>query len=195
MNDEGYDQYRYSKALQDDQVDSQKAMYAPTMKEQLSQAQAVVITQTNPKEVLKEIEYALRNIELDADTNQIRRLGNPLMNNRGINQMKSIARSIVNQNTILSRLENTQEVNRITLHLANNVVDDLALNWQGYEINNLADLDVIADSVIFPMHMALKRALEESEKKFLGRISFESINKGGADISKPKSKWSDMFKI
>lgn len=196
MNQDMYDNYISTKSLQDEQLSAQKELYAPQLKEQTAQAQAVVITETDPKKVIKEIEYALRNVEEDPTNPEVlRRLGPPKMNKKGINQMKSIARSHVNQNTILSRMENMREVNKITIHLADNVVDDLALNWQEYGITNYADLDVIADSIIFPMHMALKRALEESEKKFLSKVSFESINKGGAQVDKPKKGLREFFKL
>ena len=196
MDEDTYSQYEAQNAIQEEANHAQKHLAAPQMVHNQQQMQAVLVEQTNPKNVIKEIEYSLMNVEVQPDGTLIS-LGDPIMNNDGINKMKFIMRSIINQNTILSHLKD-QEINKIILNLSDNIIDDLTLNWKEYGIKDKIALDHVVDSIIFPSFMALKRACNQNEKNWLGKVTVESITGGGGGgMRKPKrqSGFWEKFKL
>ena len=55
MDSEIYDQYKVQDALQQSQMDNQVSQYAPQLTEMVDQSRAVLVEQTDPKNIIKEI--------------------------------------------------------------------------------------------------------------------------------------------
>jgi len=193
MNQEEYDQYAMQKDLNQQGVEGNMAPYTPQMQEQVAQAQAVLVQQTNPDKVLIEITNKLKGYYVNPDKTIVK-FSDPLMNKKGISRIMFILSSIVNQNTILSHLDE-KEISKLMILLSNDMTDDLTLNWREYEISDKMMLDHIMDAILFPAFFALKRALGQNEKNWLGKISVEQIS-GAPRIQPPKKGgfWS-KFKI
>lgn len=184
VDQETYEQYKMQEALQAQAGDAAIVQAAPQLYEHQQQIQSALVEQTNPSHVIKEIELSLMNKEEMPD-GTIKKLGEPLMNDRGVNRMKFIMRSIINQNTILSHLKDA-EINKLIMEKADNIIDDLTLNWKEYGISDKMMLDHIVDAVIMPAFFALKRALEQNEKNWLSRITVESVN-SNPKLQQPKA--------
>src|SRR3990167_9867170 len=173
MDTESYEGFVAQKNLQQDHLNTQTSLAAPQLRELQNQYQAVLVEQTNPKRVIREIEMSLMNCDED-DNGVIIRYGEPLLNELGISRLRFVMRSIINQNTILSHLEE-KEIARIIVEKSNNIIDDMTLNWREYGVKDKIILDHIIDSVVFPAFFALKRAWQQNEKNFLGKVTVETL--------------------
>ena len=186
MDQDTYDQYKMQSDMQERQANSQKSIYAPQMVEQVQQAQAILVEQTNPKKIVKDILCRLKGIEINS-LDEESKVAEPKMNELGIQKIWFILDSHINQNVTLSNLDK-QEIRNIMDGLSEDLVDDLSLNWKIYGIKSKTDLDVINDSVLYNTFMALKRAEGGNEKKWLGQISIEQINQGGSKLPNVKKE-------
>lgn len=190
MNREQYEAYLAQSSLQGQANDSQTTLYAPQLAEQVQQSQAVLVEQTNPNKVIYEIILALRNQE-ENEFGEIKQLGPPIVNEVGVHRLRFIMRSVINQNTILSHLEDKQ-ISKLMIQLSNDVVDDLTLNWRSYGVRDKSLLDYIVDAIIYPAYFALQRAWGQNEKNWLGKISVENISNGPRIQPKKDSIWSKI---
>ena len=179
MNPEMYDQYQMQSDLQRQAGDSQMNSYAPQLHEQAQQTQAVLIAQTNPKEILREIELKLRG-ERERYDGTIEQISKPLMNQLGRSRILFFMDILINQNTILSHVED-REISKLIIAVGEDLLMDLAVNWREYGVNDRSMLNLIEKSVLIPGFLALKRALGQGEKNWLGKITVENIsqNRGG----------------
>lgn len=108
--------------------------------------------------------------------------------------MRFIMRGVINQNTILSHLEE-DKIGRLTTRLAHDLTDDLTLNWKEYAITDKMMLDHIINSIIIPAYLALMRAYGQNEKNWLKGITVETISGGGSMLPKQKGGFWDKFKL
>ena len=154
------------------------------MIQQQQQIQAALVEQTNPVHVLEEVELKLGGFRQEYD-GTFKKVSEPLMNKNGINRMLFLLSSIVNQNTILSHLEQ-EEIGRLIIQVSNDVIDDLVLNWKEYDIKDKILLDHIVDAVLFPSFMALKRAWKQNEKNWLNKTVVETITTAPRPIMQKK---------
>jgi len=189
MDRDTYDQFRAQEAIQQGQLDSNQSMYAPQMQEAIQQTQAVLVEQTNPKRIVREIILRLRGIEERPDGTYVK-VAEPKMNKDGIDNIWFILDSHINQNVILSHLDN-KEISNIMESIQDDVVDDICLNWKKYGIKKMTDCDTINNSVLMNIFLALKRAEGQGEKNWLGKISVENIS-SNSRIPMPKKEgfWS-----
>jgi len=179
-----YNQYQMQSELQRQAGDSQTSAYAPQLLEQVQQAQAVLIAQTNPKEILKEIEMKLKGVreKYDGTTEQI---SLPLMNTLGRSRILFFMDILINQNTILSHIED-KEISKLIIAVGDDLLMDLAINWREYGIKNRSMLNLVEKSVLIPGFLALKRALGQGEKNWLGKITVENISQSRGGFAPKK---------
>ena len=189
MKPEELEHYQAQEALQRGSAEAQSAVYAPQLHEQIQQAQAVLVEQTNPKKVVEEIMLRLRGRRRNPDGTETQ-IGDPKMNETGIKEVWFKLDSFINQNVILSHLDK-KEISNLMDALSRSLVLDLQLNWKEYGITKKTDLDAINDTILLNIYMALKRAEGQGEKNWLGKISVEQIS--GAPrfpTAKKESFWS-----
>ena len=189
MDRETYEQYVAQGDLQRQATEAQMAAYAPQIAEQMQQAQAVLVEQTNPKKIVDEILLVIQGKEKLPDGTEIN-VGEPLMNKKGIRKIWVWSKGAINQGIILSHYEDW-EIGNIMNVIQEDFVDELSLNWKEYGIKDKTDLDLINNIVLININAALKRALGQNEKNWLGKISIEQIS-GTPRMSRPKKEsfWS-----
>lgn len=193
MQSEYYDQYQVQSALQREGGETQMAAYAPAMHEQLQQAQAVLVQETNPKKVIKDVILLLQGLQENPDGTKVR-IALPKMNRMGISAMSFILNAHINQNIILSHLDNP-EIKKLMEIIQNDLVDDLTLNWKEYGVMNKSDLDIINNAVLVNIYIALKRAEGQNEKNWLGKISVENISSAPRISGQKKDGFWSKFKL
>lgn len=193
MDQETAEQFQAQAALQAQNAQAQQQAYAPQLFEQVQQRSAVLVEQTNPKRIVKDIVLRLKGMEL-LPNGQEHSVAAPKMNKRGIEKMSFILESHINQNVILSHL-NEQEIASMINSLSEDLVDSLALNWREFGIKDKTDLDDINNSVLMNVFLALKRAEGQNEKNWLGKISVENIGSGVQMPGVKKGGFWDKFKF
>lgn len=176
MNQEDLENYQMQEALQRNQLDTQTAINSPQMFEQMSQNQAIMVQETNPRKIVEEIMLRLRGIEKKSDGTLVK-VTEPKMNEYGLGRIWFVLQSHINQNVILSHLV-IEEIRPLMTALSEDLVDSLALNWKDFGIKNKTDLDDINNAILINIYLALKRAEGQNEKNWLGKISIENISGG-----------------
>lgn len=177
------------------QVDAQKDLarlqgeeqvkpYLPTMAQQMSEAQAVVIEQLNPKKIVKDILLELAGLEEDENGGGTRKIGDRLVNGYGLSMMRTLMRGVINQNTIFTDLRE-KEIKNLMIRLSDDLCLNVGLNWREYGIKSRTDCDSVMNIILFNTYAALKRAQNANEKRFHKSIAFESI---GGQQNKQKQK-------
>ena len=193
MDRETEEQYRAQEYLQQQQIQGQQQAYAPQLFEQIQQRNAVLVEQTNPKKIVKDIVLRLKGMELLPNGQEVS-VATPKMNKKGIEKMSFLLDSHINQNVILSHL-NEDEIGSIIISLGDDLVDSLALNWREFGIQDKTDLDDINNSILMNVFFALKRAEGQNEKNWLGKISVENIGQGTQMPGVKKGGFWDKFKF
>ena len=188
-----FEQYQVEKALNQDKIDADKFSNAQVMMQNQQVVQAALIEQINPLHVLEEIELKLQGYERKWD-GSIKRRGEPLMNDFGINRVLLLLSSVVNQHTIMSALKD-EEIGKLTLELADRLTDNLTLNWKEYGIKEDSELDIIFIIIIMPVYISLKRALEGGERRFLGTTTVESITTAPRITGQKKESFWSNFRL
>ena len=168
-----FEHYQMQDAMQQNQMSDQRGMMLPQMFEQVQQAQAVLVEQTNPNKIVEQIMLRLRGLRRKEDGSLIR-VAEAKLNKVGQENIWFILDSHINQGVILSHLVKDEIANMMHV-LSDDLVDDLTLNWREYGIKVKTDLDVINNSVLCNIFLALKRAEGQNEKNWLGKISIENI--------------------
>jgi len=185
MNTEDYENYEAQSELNQQNIEGQQLPYSPQMAEQMHQAQAVLVEQTNPKKVVETVMLRIQGQEREPN-GELKEISSPKMNKLGIEKIWFILDSHINQNIILSHLDEFQ-IGKIMIELSNDLVDNLSLNWKEYGIKDKTDLDDINNSVLVNIYVCLKRAEGQNEKNWLGKISIEQIS-GGQRFGKQKKE-------
>lgn len=193
MDQESYENYQAQAALQQQNAESQQAMYAPQMYEQMQQSQAVLVEQTNPSKIVDTVMLRLAGLKRMPDGTEVK-ISNPKVNQKGYEDIWFILDSHINQNIILSHVEE-QNISNIMESLQEDLVDMLSLNWKEYGIKDKNDLDAINNSILVNIFMALKRAEGQNEKNWLGKISLEHIQGMPRLPSMKKDSFWSKFKL
>lgn len=97
---------------------------------------------------------------------------NPLMNDAGIDYVISQIHPIVNKNTFLSNVTDTNEAYKIVRIKGMSVAEALLLNREKYNIKLENFKDICLSIVCFYL-LALKRPVREGERKFLMNAGIE----------------------
>lgn len=127
---------------------------------------------TDPKIELRRFELMLKNCYEDEEGKE-KSLGNPLMNQLGINSVMTQIGSVVSRVTFLSRYEK-EEIPRLMLMFSDGLIQDLTFNWKLYGIdpNNRNTIRTkvkrTAELVAFP---AMKRAYEGATLRLISSIT------------------------
>ena len=158
--------------------------YYPYGQQQPNPGDLSLVEQTNPKEVLKEIEQTLKGAVFDSTKQEwiISKFSTPIVNDLGINSLMADARGVINQNTILSNLT-TEEISLIIVRLGKSIKNKIKMNWKEFGIDK-SNLDTAVFAVTDPAFTALKRAMGEGEKRFL-KTSVRAVESWTQNSSAP----------
>jgi len=189
MNKELYENYEVQQALQQEQLNYQQVLNAPALHEQMQQNQSALVEQTNPKKVIRDIILRLQGLEEKPD-GELRTIAEAKLNKCGIDNIWYILDSHINQNIIFSHLD-SKEIKNIMNQLQKDLVDDFTLNWKEYGIKKKTDLDIINNSILVNIYLAMKRAEGQNEKNWIGKISVENISSNSKQlVNKKEGIWS-----
>ena len=123
-----------------------------------------IITLTNPQDELHKMELTLRSMSIDSQGNTTD-LGEPLMNELGINSVIGMAQTILNRVTIMSDL-NKAEIPMLIDFIGDTLAKDLMMNRVRYAIKTASARDKIYFTVLTSTFICMKRAFEGDDKRF-----------------------------
>ena len=149
---------------------------------------------TNPDEIITSLENSLKGLRKVGV--EYKQMSNPLLNQRGINSVIAQVRSVVNQVSILSFLDE-EDIRKLIMLFSRSMIEDLMLNSKLYDITCPADRTKILTMSQTISYSCLKRALRGNDKNFWSRIvmMFSSdVNGDGGNSASSLSKIGNMFK-
>lgn len=179
--------------LQREQSDAQSQLYAPQLKEQMAEAQAAIIAQTNPSKALKVILEGFRGnmVNKNGDTEKI---GYAIMNEKGISRVATMLIPFVNDPIRFGNIDR-KEVRGIALQAVDDISLDIGLNWRSYGIKEASSRDLVINSLMALILITLTRSEEQGEKKWLGKVILESVHGQQSLPKKKESSWEKYFKL
>jgi hypothetical protein len=147
----------------------------------------LTIWQLTSQDIFLELEHDLRGEVFNEKTKkwEQKKGGKRLMTEEGIRTVMSVVRSKVNKNTFLSNLTD-DDIAIIMKDLCLSITTLLYEKYEEFEIDTVF-LELIHDKIVHFTFFALKRALNQGERLFLGRsqqtretiIRDERAEKGG----------------
>ena len=123
-----------------------------------------IITLTNPESSLYKMELTLRSMILDSEGTPTK-VGDPLLNEIGINSVIGIVQSIVSQVAIMSNFSK-DDVPVVLDYLADTLARDLMISRRVYDIVSPTVRDKIFFTVLMSAFVVLKRGLDEGDRRF-----------------------------
>jgi len=141
-----------------------------------------IVTMTNPDDELYKMELTFRSQVVDRKGNA-RTVGEPLMNELGINSVLGIVQGIVNRVTVMSNL-NKHDIPNMIDFLGDTLAQDLMMNRVKYNIKTTTARTKIYFSALSTAFMTMKRAFEQGEKMFWKGSQQEVITTVKNDNSK-----------
>lgn len=130
-----------------------------------------IIQMTNPEGELLKMELTLRGMKANSDGEPIK-AGDPLLNEEGINSVVGQVQAIVSQTTIMSNFDKGEIPNLVDF-LGDTLAKDLMVNRKRYEISTTAARDRIYYIALISAYICLKRAFEQGERGFWGKVQQE----------------------
>jgi len=130
-----------------------------------------------------------RNARVRGSDGEVVVLGEPRMNEQGINDILGMIASLTNQVAILSNFE-TREIESLMELLSDTLCMTLMVNKRKYGITNTADLNMINQSTMSVAFITIKRGYLEGEKKFWKgsvqeiKSTVENVGSGGFSLGK-----------
>ena len=193
MNQEEYDAYQAQSTLGREQIEAQSAPYAPQLYDQVQQNQAILVAQTDPRKIVNEIILRLQGFELQPNGEKVK-VSEPMLNKMGLDSIRFILHSHINDNVRLSHLTDREISKRVQI-LGDDLIDSLALNYRKWNVTNKTHLDDINNAILCNIFDILKRAKNQGEKNWLGKISVEQISSGMRMPQPKKEGFLAKFKI
>jgi hypothetical protein len=123
-----------------------------------------IVVMTNPDDELYKMELTFRSETIDKKGNT-KKVGDPLMNELGINSVVGIVQSLVNRVTVMSNL-NKYDVPMMIDFLGDTLAQDLMMNRNKYEIRTTTARTKIYFTALSTAFVTMKRAFEQGEKIF-----------------------------
>lgn len=122
-----------------------------------------IVTLTNPRQLLHDLDLKLRGKrEIDGKPVDV---GDPLMNDEGVNSVLGQVESIVNQVTVMGNLKD-EEIKGLMDFLADTLAKDLMMNRVKYQIIFPSARDRIYFAALTTAFITMKRAFEEGDRRF-----------------------------
>lgn len=192
MDRQIYDQYQAQSALQSEGLQAQTSMHLPELQQQVQQIQAVLIDSLDPKKIVTRILLEFQGLE-ETEGGKYKRIGEPIMNDIGIADLRYILRSLINQHITMTWLDEPR-IRSIMEEFQRDLVYKIGLNWKRWEMKK-ADKDLVNDVILMNVYATLNRALEKNEKNFIGRIVMEMLMPGKGVQPPKKEGFLSKFKL
>ena len=186
-------QHDNSRDLQNELSESHGRLVAPQLREQIVEAQAAIIAQTNPAKALKIILEGLKGNMVN-EYGEIEKIGSPMINQIGISKIASMLIPFVNDPIRFGKISGV-EVRQLSLQIINDITEDIGLNWRDYGISNPSTKDIIIDSCLALVFITLTRSEEADEKRFLSRVILESLGTKSPNRREDSGSWISKLKL
>jgi hypothetical protein len=154
-------------------ISTQTIKYAPETLSNQQANQAVLVAQTDPSKIVKEIILILQGYEKNGDKYVL--VHEPKLNKVGIEKLSFWLHGFLNDGGRLTHLEK-EEISNIMKELGEDLPLELGMYWRLWGITNPADKDTINNIILSNIFFLLKRSQEQNEKNWLGKATVEQIS-------------------
>lgn len=166
-------QFAGQSQLQEESSEQQTRMYAPQLREQIAEAQAAIIAQTNPSKALKIIIEGFRGNIINED-GEVEQIGNPIMNELGTARIATMLIPFISDPIRFGNIDE-REVRNLALRIIDDITKEVGIRWREFGIQDSSSKDLIIDTLLALIFITLTRSEGQGEKNWLGRVVVESI--------------------
>jgi len=148
----------------------------PPDREERESPEIGIIREMSPAKILRNIRMNLKGYFWNPEEKQFEKIANfqPMMNDVGVNKYMDVLSSFLNDTLTFSNY-NEMEVGRICLHICEEVIPVIHVNYVEFGIKSKTDLPLV-DMKIFVMSLsALKKAMGAGDRAVIGRTITENI--------------------
>lgn len=143
------------------------------------------------EEILEKLEHFFKSEYYNKRTKTWQCKGESLMNDTGINYIKSLIRGFIGKEIVLSNFSE-EEIPTIMIGVADLVNDELYLYWEKFglaekdnpDVCDLAKVGIVYETTIINVEAALKRAINGFTFKGI-RTVYKAEDKTGGNITPP----------
>jgi len=157
--------------MESDEQETQDRQRPITYQSPMQTYAGSIILLTNPENDLYKMELSMRGLSTDREGN-VYKVADPLINNIGINSVISQTQTIVSQVTIMGNL-NKNEIPILIDFLGDTLIKDLMVNKLKYGIVSTEARDKIHYLAVSSAFICMKRAFEEGDRRFWGKVQQE----------------------
>lgn len=123
-----------------------------------------IIKLTNPEPLILQMELTYRG-QVKNESGKIIQVGDPLMNEEGINSITGQVRSLVNQVAIMSDLDD-YKLSELVIGISDIIIKDLMVNRVKYDIKIPVARDRILNIATTTCFLSARRAWKGGERSF-----------------------------
>lgn len=123
-----------------------------------------IVFMTSPDDDLRDMELSLRSLREKGDGLTVE-VGDPLMNDYGINKILMLVRSILSRSTYMSNV-NKNTIPMLIDLLSDTIAKTLMINVNKFDIKDITTRDDIMFIAQMSAFIALSRGLNEGERRF-----------------------------
>ena len=130
---------------------------------------------TDPSEILDEIRMNMKGY-IYGDKGEPVKVTEPLLNPRGVSAMMGYISTVLNRSAFLSTFKE-EEIHKFRDYISMNVVRDLMINGKAYGIPGHIERSAIHFKIVVLTEIALRRAMDNLERRFWRGATQESTIK------------------
>jgi hypothetical protein len=134
-----------------------------------------LLRELNPKKIMDDIEHYLLGEVYDFESYKYVKKFRQIMNKNGINTFLFIAGGVINQVVTLSNFDKEQ-ISKMALFIMEKAIPVIDINWKEYGICDKSLLPTIHGMLFTLVYSSLQKALNEGERRMVGRTISENIN-------------------
>lgn len=140
-----------------------KMAYLQSLASPVNQNSQTILQMTDPQAMIEEFRLGMKGIEIDYEGNE-KKISEPLLNDIGIRAMIAHAKSLVNQDTIMSHF-NEKQVKALINFNGQALIRDMLLNAPRYELK-IYNKDKIHTMFMNLAYATAFRSNEGGERRF-----------------------------
>ena len=160
---------------------------APPITQQFNPAEVGIIKELSPLKVLRQIRENLRGFFWNDEEKEYQKIEGfePLMNDYGINKFLSILGSVLNDVVTMSNIP-PDEVNRLVLHVCDNTIPVMYIDYKNWGIKSKSDLELLANQIFMTTYGALHKASGAGDRSVIRGTLQETIQQRTSNMPMPE---------
>lgn len=151
----------------------------PPKEEEREPAEIGIIREMSPTKVLEDLRKQLKGFVYDYEEKKWIRMGEALMNDKGIGKYLAVMSSVITPLLTFSKYDE-EEIKNWTLYVCEKTIPTIYVNYKEYGIQSKSDLNLISTQIPVLTISAFKKAVGAGDRNLIrGTVSEQMMNRAG----------------